>query len=153
MNGMKRALTILGLALLLCTTTFTGQAEAAGKSTAVVKTAKSLTGVKYRTGGKTRAGFDCSGYVGYVYNQNGIRLAGSARAMYNTGRPVSKANLRAGDLVFFNTTGKGVSHVSIYVGNGKMMHSTTSRGVRTDRLNDPHYWGKRYVGAKRIAGI
>lgn len=153
MNRLKRALTILSMALLLCTAPFAGQAEAAGKSAGITKTAKSLTGVKYRAGGNTRAGFDCSGYVRYVYSQNGVRLAGSASTMYKKGTPVSRNNLRAGDLVFFNTAGKGVSHVSIYIGNGKIMHSTTSRGVRTDNLNDPHYWSKRYIGAKRLAGI
>ena len=61
-----------------------------------------------------------------------------------------KTNLETGDLVFFNTSGKGVSHVGIYIGDGKFSHASTSRGVRVDKLNDPYYWGKRYVGAKRI---
>lgn len=153
MSMLKKVITVLSLSILLFTAPFAGQAEAAGKSAGITKTAKSLTGVKYRAGGTTRAGFDCSGYVRYVYNQNGVRLAGSASTIYQKGKPVSKGSLRAGDLVFFNTRGKGVSHVSIYVGNGKVMHATTTGGVRTDSLNDPYYWGKRYVGAKRLAGI
>ena len=72
--------------------------------------------------------------------------------MYASGRVVKKASLRNGDLVFFNTTGRGVSHVGIYVGNGKFAHASTSKGVRVDRVNDT-YWGKRYIGAKRVAGI
>ena len=74
-------------------------------------------------------------------------------AMYASGTTVKKAKLETGDLVFFNTSGKGVSHVGIYIGEGKFAHASTSKGVRVDKLNDPYYWGDRYVGAKRISGV
>ena len=70
--------------------------------------------------------------------------------MYNQGTYVAKSNLQVGDLIFFNTTGK-VSHVGIYVGSGKFAHASTSKGVMVSAVNDPHYWGSRYVGAKRVA--
>ena len=73
--------------------------------------------------------------------------------MYASGTAVNKADLAVGDLVFFNTTGKGVSHVGIYIGNGEFAHASTSRGVRVDKLSDPYYWGDRYVGAKRVATL
>jgi len=73
--------------------------------------------------------------------------------MHASGTSVSKANLETGDLVFFNTAGNRVSHVGIYIGDGKFAHASTSKGVRVDKLNDPYYWGERYVGAKRISGV
>ncbi|ARK22420.1 C40 family peptidase [Sporosarcina ureae] len=152
MNLLQKVLSVLALSTLLFVSPFTGQAEAAGKTTSITKTATSLTGIKYRYGGTTRAGFDCSGYVGYVFKQNDLKVARTSRDMYASGRTVKKASLRNGDLVFFNTTGRGVSHVGIYVGNGKFAHASTSKGVRVDRVNDS-YWGKRYMGAKRVAGI
>ena len=152
MNLLQKVISVLALSTLLIVSPFAGQADAAAKTTNITKTATSLTGIKYRYGGTTRAGFDCSGYVGYVFKKNGLKVARTSRAMYASGRAVKKSSLRNGDLVFFNTTGRGVSHVGIYVGNGKFAHASTSKGVRVDRVNDS-YWGKRYIGAKRVAGI
>ncbi|EGQ26990.1 C40 family peptidase [Mammaliicoccus sciuri] len=153
MKLLKKTFSVLAMSILLLVAPFAGQADASTKSTNITKTATSLTGIKYRYGGTTKAGFDCSGYVGYVFNQNGLKVARTSSGLYASGKPVKKSNLTSGDLVFFNTSGKGVSHVGIYVGNGKFAHASTSKGVRVDKLNDPYYWGKRYVGAKRIAGV
>lgn len=153
MNLLKKTFSVLAMSILLLIAPFAGQADASTKSASIQKTATSLTGIKYRYGGTTRAGFDCSGYVGYVFKQNGLKVARSSSAMYASGRAVNKSNLRSGDLVFFNTTGRGVSHVGVYIGSGKFAHASTTKGVRVDRLNDPYYWSKRYVGAKRVAGI
>ncbi|MDV6377030.1 C40 family peptidase [Sporosarcina sp. GW1-11] len=153
MNLVKKIISVVAMSILLLVAPFAEQAEASTKATKISKTATSLTGIKYRYGGTTRAGFDCSGYVGYVFKQNGLKVARTSRAMYASGRAVKKSNLRSGDLVFFNTTGRGVSHVGIYIGNGKFAHASTTKGVRVDRINDPHYWAKRYVGAKRVAGV
>lgn len=152
MNLIQKVISVLALSALLIVAPFAGQTEAAGKTTNITKTATSLSGIKYRYGGTTRAGFDCSGYVGYVFKKNGLKVARTSKGMFASGRAVKKASLRNGDLVFFNTTGRGVSHVGIYVGNGKFAHASTSKGVRVDRVNDT-YWGKRYMGAKRVAGI
>ena len=150
---MQKTVTIIAMTLLLLVAPFVGQAEASSKSHPLSKTATSLIGVKYVYGGTTTRGFDCSGFVGYVFDKNGINLPRSSSGMYSTGTAVSKTNLSTGDLVFFNTSGRGVSHVGIYIGDGKFAHASSSRGVRVDKLNDPYYWGKRFVGAKRIANV
>lgn len=151
----KKIITILSLSVVLAAGTFAGNTEAASSvaSTQIVSSAKSLIGIKYRYGGTTKAGFDCSGFVGYVYKSKGVSLPRTAAGMYSSGTAVKKANLAVGDLVFFNTTGRGVSHVGMYIGSGQFIHASTSKGVRIDKLNDPYYWGKKYVGAKKVAKV
>ena len=73
--------------------------------------------------------------------------------MFGQGQSVAKANLQVGDLVFFKTTAAKVGHVGIYIGNGKFVHSSTGKGVIVTKLNDPYYWGARYVGAKRVGNV
>ncbi|AWV36513.1 MULTISPECIES: C40 family peptidase [Paenibacillus] len=106
-------------------------------------------GVAYKTGGTSTAGFDCSGFTKYVFKNVGLTLPRTSKAQYSVGTAVSKSNLRSGDLVFFNTLGNGVSHVGIYVGNGKFAQSSSSRGVTITSLSQA-YWANRYVGAKRV---
>ncbi len=146
---------IFVLSFLIVSTTFAVNTEAASSvnSSDLVSTAKDLIGTKYRGGGTTKAGFDCSGFVGYVFKDLGISLPRTSSGMYTSGEKVNKADLTSGDLVFFNTTGKGVSHVGIYIGDGKFIHSSSSKGVKIDKLSDPYYWGKKYVGAKRVADV
>lgn len=117
-------------------------------------TASKYIGVRYSYGGTTTKGFDCSGYVRYVFSELGVNsLARSSSSMYEQGESVDKSDLLAGDLVFFNTSGSGISHVGIYIGSGKFIHSSTSNGVTITKLNDKYYWGSKYVGAKRIATV
>ena len=116
-------------------------------------TAKKFLGVRYSYGGTSTAGFDCSGYVRHVYSQIGVSLPRTSKSMYGTGTAVNKTNLKAGDLVFFNTSGRGISHVGIYIGDNKFIHSMTSKGVTITDINDKWYWGSRYVGAKRVATV
>ena len=78
-----------------------------------------------------------------------IDLPRQSSSQYQVGEPVSKSDLIAGDLLFFNTTGAGVSHVAVYVGNGNFAHASTSKGVRIDSLS-MDYYQNRYVGAKRV---
>ncbi|MGB7301998.1 MAG: C40 family peptidase [Burkholderiaceae bacterium] len=112
--------------------------------------AMSMIGKPYRWGGDNpRAGFDCSGLVHYVYQDAlGVALPRTARLMSRQGKKVGKSGLRPGDLVFFNT-GRRFSHVGIYVGNGRFVHSP-SRGktIRLARL-DNRYWDKRFSGGRR----
>lgn len=107
------------------------------------------TGVPYVFGGTTPNGFDCSGYTRYVFAQAGIYLPRTADEQFGLGRAVSYSNLQPGDLVFFTTYAPGPSHVGIYLGNGKFISSTSSRGVVVSRL-DSGYWGNCYYGARRI---
>lgn len=127
-------------------------AEAASSVTVneLTKEASKYIGIKYRYGGTTTAGFDCSGYVQYVFKKLGLKLSRTTSTQYREGTAVAKKNLQPGDLVFFNTTGRGVSHVGIYLGNNKFIHSGVSRGIQIVGLNDS-YWGKRYIGARRVA--
>lgn len=115
----------------------------------VLQTAMRFVGVPYVFGGNSPDGFDCSGFTRYVYARYGIGLPRMADEQYDLGKPVSKSQLRPGDLVFFTTYAEGVSHVGIYLGEGKFISATSSRGVAIDRLADG-YWGPRYVGARRV---
>ena len=110
---------------------------------------KKYKGVKYRYGGTTSRGFDCSGYVQRVYKEAfNINLPRTTKAMMKTGKKVSKKNLKIGDLVFFHPTRK-YYHVGIYMGNGVFMHASSSKGVMKSRL-DLKYWQRSYVTARRI---
>ncbi|MGG3310946.1 C40 family peptidase [Paenibacillus lautus] len=143
---MKKKLTAVSLGLALALTLGTGSAFADSKLNTAIKPA---IGVSYKTGGTTTNGFDCSGFTSYVYKKLGLSLPRTSAAQYKVGTAVSKSNLKAGDLVFFNTSGRGISHVGIYVGSGKFAHSSSSRGVMISPLSQ-NYYANRYVGAKRI---
>nr|WP_086074703.1 C40 family peptidase [Paenibacillus camerounensis] len=106
-------------------------------------------GTKYVSGGVSTNGFDCSGFTMYVFDKIGINLPHQSGSQYQMGTAISRDNLREGDLVFFNTSGRGVSHVGIYVGDGKFAHASSSKGVTISSLSD-NYYVNRYVGAKRI---
>ena len=120
-------------------------------ASAIVESALELTGTPYRDRGEDPRGFDCSGFVTYVYGQHGLRLPRTVTAMYAAGLPVAPDQVAAGDLLFFTTTGPGATHVGIAVGDGTFVHAPSERGrVRTDRL-DARYWSARYLGARRVA--
>jgi len=103
-------------------------------------------GTPYSWAGASPAGFDCSGFVMYVYGKLGIGLPHSSSALWGEGRPVARRDLEAGDIVFFN----GLSHVGIYVGNGRFIHSPHSGDVvKISRFSDDWY-GSTYDGARRV---
>lgn len=115
-------------------------------------TAKNYLGAPYKLGGTNiKTGVDCSAYTQLVFSNLSISLNRTSKAQYQQGTSVSKSELVAGDLVFFNTSGSGVSHVGIYIGSGNFISATPSSGVKIDKINDPYYWGSRYIGAKRVA--
>jgi cell wall-associated NlpC family hydrolase len=112
-----------------------------------------LVGTPYLSAGSDpRIGFDCSGFVVYVYRDVfGLRLPRTTSAQYAMNLPSPRRGaLRTGDLLFFDTGGNGISHVGIYVGEGRFVHAPNHGGrVRLDQLED-HYWKDRYRGARRI---
>ena len=109
-------------------------------------------GVDYRYGGQTPdSGFDCSGLVAHVFREAyGIELPHNARAQSELGRRVSLSELRAGDLVFYNTLNRPFSHVGIYLGDGRFVHAPkTGARVRVESIRG-RYWMRRFDGARRI---
>jgi len=118
---------------------------------AVLNLAYSKIGCPYVWGAEGPNSFDCSGFTSYVFrNAVGVSIPRTSSAQSGYGRTVSKANLQPGDLVFFNTSGSGVSHVGIYVGGGNMIHSpSTGKTVRVTSINSAYY-SARFVTAKRV---
>jgi hypothetical protein len=116
----------------------------------IVRTAESFIGVKYLWGGtSTEEGFDCSGLTMAVYRHNGLDLPRSSKEQFESGTPVGREDLRPGDLVFFMTSGvKKVSHVGVYVGDGKFIHAP-SRGKKicTAALSQ-RYFADRFAGGR-----
>jgi cell wall-associated NlpC family hydrolase len=112
----------------------------------IVAYAKRFRGIRYVYGGTSpRSGFDCSGFVRFVYAHFGITLPHSSYADFDRGRRVSRSSLRPGDLVFFDSVG----HVGIYVGNGRFIHAPHSgTRVRIEQLGG--WYSSRFVGARRI---
>lgn len=122
----------------------------ASQANSLISTAKKYIGVPYQFGGTTPKGFDCSGYLQYVFAKHGMQIPRLADEQYRLGTPTkSKKQLVPGDLVFFTTYEAGVSHCGIYLGNDNFIHASSSRGIRIDKLSDS-YWQPRYVGGKHI---
>ncbi|MVP00862.1 NlpC/P60 family protein [Paenibacillus lutrae] len=120
--------------------------SSSSKGSTILATANKYKGVRYVYGGTTPSGFDCSGFVGYVFDKHGVDLPRSSASMYaQAGYKVSSP--QPGDLVFFASNSK-MQHVGIYVGSNKFI-SATNDGVTVDSLGSS-YWGSRYVGAKRV---
>ena len=115
----------------------------------VVANSMQYLGVPYVFGGTTPSGFDCSGYVRYVFANAGIYLPRTADAQYQCGYAVSTSELVPGDLVFFSTYEAGPSHVGIYLGDGNFINASSSRGVSIASLYSS-YWGSCYIGARRV---
>ncbi|HEY0664968.1 MAG TPA: C40 family peptidase [Gallionella sp.] len=118
----------------------------------VTSYAESLVGTPYKYGGNSPdIGFDCSGYVGHVFERTaGLSLPHNARQISQHGNPVSPSQLRPGDLVFYDTNRHSYSHVGIYLGNDRFIHAPSSGGrVRIEDMNLA-YWKKHYNGARRL---
>jgi cell wall-associated NlpC family hydrolase len=112
--------------------------------------AQKMLGKPYKYGGASPSGFDCSGLVLYSYKRAGLALPHNTDKQRSLSRPIKLADLRRGDLVFFNQEGKKYGHVGIYVGEGRFVHAPSSgKSVRSDRLDSP-YWKKHLSEARRI---
>jgi cell wall-associated NlpC family hydrolase len=109
-------------------------------------------GIRYRFGGQTPAGFDCSGFVRFMFGKVfDMKLPRSSREMSTIGTRVQREELRPGDLVFFQN-GHHINHVGIFVGNGAFVHSSLSRGITRDNLNE-NYFNHRFAGAVRLLDV
>jgi len=120
----------------------------------LIDSALDLVGIRYRRGGSSaESGFDCSGFVGYVFlEQLGLRLPRTSGEISRAGEQVSRSDLKPGDLVFFNTMRRAFSHVGIYMGDNQFVHAPrTGKAVRVEDIRES-YWAKRYNGARRITG-
>jgi len=129
---------------------------ARGTAASVLATAQRYLGVHYRYGGATpNSGFDCSGFVQYVFGRNGISLPRTSRLQAEAGMALSRAvtALRPGDLMLFSSKGGRVDHVAIYVGNNRMLHSSAGAGkVVYDDLSTPRgkWYLARHVASRRV---
>lgn len=116
----------------------------------IVETALRLRGIPYRNGGSDPSGFDCSGFVQWVFSQHGVRLPRDVEMQFGAGKKINVSDLHPGDLIFFHTEGNGASHVGLAIGGDEFVHAPSSRGVvRVERFSTD-YWRRRIVGARRI---
>ena len=110
-------------------------------------------GTRYHSGGQTPAGFDCSGFVRFMYDKAfNMHLPRSSREMSALGNKVRKDELKPGDLVFFHTHGQQINHVGIFIGSDTFIHSSLSKGITEDKLKQG-YFEKRFAGAVRILDL
>ncbi|MBD2847924.1 C40 family peptidase [Paenibacillus sp. IB182496] len=123
-----------------------------GTAASIIADARNLIGkVRYEFGTRnvSRLIFDCSSFTEYVFEKNGVSLKWGTSYQKNAGYGVSKSNLKAGDLVFFDTNGGGINHVGIYISDGEFIHNSPSGNVNISSLSSG-YWSKKYVSARRV---
>lgn len=143
-NGVVEAATTIQLKYALLLDTEVEQIQ----NTSLYANIDQWLGTRYRLGGSTKDGIDCSALVRIICaTQYGINLPRTAREQYDVTTHISRTDLKEGDLVFFNTSG-GVSHVGIYLQNNKFLQAGSSTGVTISDLFDP-YWERRFIGASR----
>ncbi len=117
---------------------------------ALIANAARLVGIRYRWGGMSPAGFDCSGFINYVMRSVGVPVPRTTFAMWQGGTPVPRDQLKVGDIVFFQTVSPGPSHAGIYIGNNQFAHSSSGFGHVTVTSLDYRYYKPRYLGARRF---
>jgi cell wall-associated NlpC family hydrolase len=140
---------LAGLLLASCSSSKVTFSTGNAATDVVLTQASELQGTPYCSAGDDPDCFDCSGFVSYCFAKAGITVPRTSTELYAAGTSIDVSEIRPGDLVFFNTTGKGVSHVGICLDAQTFIHSSTSSGVIKTSLGDP-YWNKRFLGARRI---
>ncbi len=146
---MRKTAFFLTCALLFCSCA-SFKTVGYNKREVIARAAKNMAGKTYRYGESSRrSGFDCSGLSQYAYKEAGINIPRTAAAQYKRSGKITREELKKGDLVFFSTKGSGASHVGIYLGGGRFIHSPSSgKKVRVSKLENP-YWKSHYYGAGR----
>ncbi len=136
---------------LLTQEAYTNNAPSVDTSS-IVSAAQSLMGIRYRGGGTSpETGFDCSGFVKYVYSLFGVNLSGGSSSQLGAGSAVSENNLAAGDIIIWANNGSNsAAHSSIYAGDGTIIHATTNKGVQKTNLNSWKNWGQHIIGIRRV---
>lgn len=128
------------------------QAPAAGSiGEQIVAFAEQFLGTPYVWAGSSPSGFDCSGFVSYVFKNFGYTVNRTAASMYTNGVAVDKSELQIGDAVIFASSSESIGHVGIYIGDGEFIHSSSGCGYVTISGLDESYYSRMYVGARRIA--
>lgn len=117
----------------------------------IVAFAEQFLGTPYVWAGSSPSGFDCSGFVSYVFKNFGYTVNRTAASMYTNGVAVDKSELQIGDAVFFASSSESIGHVGIYIGDGEFIHSSSGCGYVTISGLDESYYSRMYVGARRIA--
>jgi cell wall-associated NlpC family hydrolase len=146
---MRSLLSVLGVVAVL---TVAGCASAGPKpanpalQSRVVSTALKYVGAPYARGGTSPSGFDCSGFVMFVYGRAGVALPHNAEQQYRRGSPVARHKLEPGDIVFFDRLG----HSGIYIGNARFVHATKPGDVVKVSRIDEDWYRQRWVGARRV---
>ena len=122
-----------------------------GDADELISNAMGFLGVAYRFGGTSPTGFDCSGFMQFIFRKSfSVNLPRTSAEQANVGIPVSRNELRPGDMVFFRTSGNRISHVGMYVGNDRFIHAPrTGKRIEITSLNS-QYWGTRYATARRV---
>ena len=121
-------------------------------TSSVLSAAKSLIGVRYSSGGTNpNTGFDCSGFVQYVYGAVGKSINRSSSTQLGNGAAVNESDLQAGDIIIWANNGSNsASHSSIYAGDGTIIHATSNKGVQQSSLNNWKNWGQHIIGIRRV---
>ncbi|MEK4006746.1 C40 family peptidase [Paenibacillus sp. FSL H3-0333] len=144
---MKKGIVwLLGIVLLL---SFGSERASADNSSRLDQEVNEVMGTPYKWGGtKVSEGFDCSGFIIYIFGKFNLDLPRTSKSQASAGEYVAKSDLRPGDLVFFDTGGNGISHAGIYVGDNQFAHSSSNNGVTITKLSSSYY-KDRYVTARR----
>ncbi|SDE88812.1 Cell wall-associated hydrolase, NlpC family [Fontibacillus panacisegetis] len=133
----------------------TAESVSVSKATQIVNFGEKYMGTPYKFGASTSttAVFDCSSFMKHIFKKYGVTLPRTSVAQSKAGTAVSKSNLKKGDLVFFSSgsrsTGRNITHVAVYMGNGKILHTYGKPGVTISNLNSGT-WKKTYVKARRV---
>ena len=154
LNGMESSLIHPGQSLLVSKgneqkpASVVPVSRGTNRADEMISYAKSFVGSPYRYGGQSPKGFDCSGYLKYVYRNLGIEMPRTAAEQYNKGKKINENEAKPGDLVAFASRGS-INHSGIYLGGGKFISSTSSSGVQITSVYGP-YWGDHFYGFSRI---